>query len=144
MRRRRPWDLFEFVAGLRSEIDRWLSDAFYRAGLWRPGYFEPYVDVLETPTEVIVTAELPGVEKKDIKLNVTEDALELSAELKVERAEEHPGVIRRERRVGKFYRSLSLPCKVKPEGAKAKYVNGVLEVRLPKAEVGRGFEVKVE
>jgi len=143
-RRRRPWDPFELVADLRPEIDRVLREAFYRCGLMRPGYFEPYVDIYETPTEVIVTAELPGMKKRDIKLNVTEDTVEISAEAREEAEEERPGVLRKERRVGRFYRSLSLPCRVEPEGAKAKYVDGVLEVRLPKAEVRRGREVEIE
>jgi HSP20 family protein len=143
-RRRKPWDVFEFAADLRSELDRMLSEAFYRSGLIRPSYFEPYVDIYETPTEVLVTAELPGIKKKDIKLNVMEDRVEISAEAREELEEERPGVVRRERRMGRFYRSLTLPCKVKPEGAKAKYVDGVLELRLPKAEARRGREVKIE
>jgi len=125
-------------------MDRMLGEAFYRSGFMRPSYFEPYVDVYETPTEVLVTAELPGIKKKDIRLNVTEDMIEISAEAREEAMEERPGVLRRERRMGKFYRSLSLPCKVKPEEATAKYVDGVLEVRLPKAEIRRGREVEIE
>lgn len=143
-RRRRIWDPFEFVADLRSEIDRMLGEAFYRSGFMHPSYFEPYVDIYEAPTEVLVTAELPGIKKKDIKLNVTENMVEISAESREEATEERPGILRRERRVGKFYRSLPLPCKIKPEEAKAKYVDGVLEVRLPKAEVRRGHEVEIE
>jgi HSP20 family protein len=143
-RRRRPWDPFEFVEDLRSEMERMLTEAFYRSGLMRPSYFEPYVDIHETPTEVLVTAELPGIKKKDIKLNATEDTLEISAEAREELEEERPGLVHRERRMGKFYRSLSLPCRVKPEEAKAKYVDGVLEVRLPKAEVRRGYGVEIE
>jgi HSP20 family protein len=143
-RRRKSLDPFEFVTDLRSEIDRMVSEMFYRSGLTRPSYFEPYVDIQETLTEVLVTAELPGIKKKDIKLNVTEDMLEISAEAREEVAEERPGLVRKERRIGKFYRSLSLPCKVKPEEAKAKYVDGVLEVRLPRMEVRRGRDVEVE
>ena len=134
----------DWMADLSSEINRTVRDALYRADLYRPSFFEPYVDVLETPTEVIVKAELPGVQKKDIKLNVFDDALEISAEAHEEAGEERPGFVQRERRFGKFYRTLNLPAKVKVEETKAKYSNGILEVRLPKAEVRKGFEVKVE
>lgn len=112
--------------------------------LMRPGYFEPNVDIQETPTELVVTAELPGIKKKDINLNVTEDTIEISAETRGEVAEERPGFVHKERRMGRFYRSLWLPYKVKPDGAKAKYSDGVLEVRLPRAEVRRGRNVEIE
>jgi HSP20 family protein len=143
-KRRRFWDPFEFAAALRSEISRALDEALYPLGFARAGYFEPYVDVYETPTEVIVTAELPGIKKKDIRLNATEDTLEISAEAREEIMEERPGIIHKERRMGRFYRSLPLPCKVRPEEARAKYVDGILEVRLPKAETKRGHEVKID
>lgn len=143
-RRRRFWDPFEFAAALRSEISKVLDEALYPLGFIRTGYFEPYVDVYETPTEVIVTAELPGIKKKDIKLTATEDALEISAEAREEIMEERPGIVHKERRMGRFYRSLPLPCKVRPEEAKAKYVDGILEIRLPKAEPKRGHEVKID
>lgn len=144
MRKRRPFDIMDWMTDLSSEINRTVRDALYRADLFRPSFFEPDVDILETPTEIIVKAELPGVQKKDIKLNVFEDALEISAEAHEEVGEERPGFIQRERRFGRFYRTLRLPAKVKPEEAKAKYSNGVLEIRLPKAEARKGFEVKIE
>ncbi|RLF25144.1 MAG: Hsp20/alpha crystallin family protein [Thermoprotei archaeon] len=92
---------------------------------------EPFVDIIEEPDVVRVIAELPGVDKDDIDLQATEATLIISAE--------------RGRR--KYYKEVKLPCKVKPETAKATYKNGVLEVVLEKMEKKpkeKGFRIKIE
>ncbi len=108
------------------------------------GVRSPYCDVQETDKEVIVTAELPGVSKEDIKINATEHELEISAEVKREEKEEREGFLRREREFSRFYRCLTLPSEVDPGRAKATYRNGVLEVRLPKVKAEKGTSIKVE
>lgn len=93
---------------------------------------EPLVDVIEDEDQITVVAELPGVEKDNIKVKATEDTLVVSAK----------GLDK------KYYREIPLPTKVKPETARASYKNGVLEVRLEKKEKSKrefeGVEVKVE
>jgi HSP20 family protein len=79
---------------------------------------EPLVDIIETNSEVRVVAELPGVEKSDIKLHGTEDSLTISVDTP------H----------SKYYKEVTLPTKVKVKEAKSSYKNGVLEVVIPKAE----------
>jgi HSP20 family protein len=79
---------------------------------------EPLVDIVETNSEVRVVAELPGVEKSDIKLHGTEDSLTISVDTP------H----------SKYYKEVALPTKVKVKEAKSSYKNGVLEVVIPKAE----------
>jgi HSP20 family protein len=79
------------------------------------GEREPLVDVNDSPEEVSVVAEMPGVDKSEIKLNATENSIEVRAP-------------------GKYYKQVELPTKVIPDKAKASYKNGVLEVRLPKKE----------
>jgi HSP20 family protein len=95
---------------------------------------EPFTDIQETDKEVVLTAEIPGVKKGDIKINATEDAIEISAESKSEVEEEKEGYVRKERSFGRFYRRYSLPSTVDPDKTKASYKNGVLEVRMPKTE----------
>lgn len=107
-------------------------------------YREPYADVQETDDEVIVTAEIPGVEKGDIKLRVQDSTLEISAEKKHEAEERKKDFYLAERSYSKFYKALNLPAKVLSEKAKATYKNGVLEVRLPKAEPQKKTTIKVE
>ncbi len=90
---------------------------------------EPLVDVIEADDEVWVIAELPGVEKDKIKVKVTEDAVEIRAE-----------------NGRKYYKRVELPVKVDPSTAKAKYKNGVLDIRIKKVK-GEGkkeVEIKVE
>ena len=79
---------------------------------------EPLVDVIETDGEIHVVAELPGVEKKDIKLHGTEDSLTISVDTPQR----------------KYYKEVQLPAKVKVKEAKTEYKNGVLEVKLPKTK----------
>jgi len=105
---------------------------------------EPLCDVYETEDEVVVIADVPGSKKEDITVTATEDTIEISAQFKKEEEVKKPSYLKRERRCEKFYRKLSLPTKVNPEGAKSKYNNGILEVRLPKAERKKGFKLKVD
>lgn len=105
---------------------------------------EPFTDIHETEKEVIVAAEIPGVDKKDIKINVTEDDIEISAETKHETREEKEGYFHRERSYGGFYRCIRLPSTVNPNKAKATYNNGVLEIKLPKVKVSEKTRIKVE
>lgn len=114
-------------------------------------YREPMVDIFETDDEVIVTAELPGLDKDDIKLYVTGNRLEISAEktkevTKPEKKEREGegSYVYRERSVTRFYRSITLPATVNPEKAKSSYKNGILEVRMPKTEVTKKTPLKIE
>jgi HSP20 family protein len=88
---------------------------------------EPLVDIVETETEVRVVAELPGVEKTDIKLHGTEDSLDISVDTPQ----------------NKYYKEVQLPAKVKVQEAKSTYKNGVLEVILPKQEPSKNAGVPI-
>jgi HSP20 family protein len=92
----------------------------------------PHVDVREHGNEIIVTADMPGVSKEDIRIDVSEgNVLEISAERKTESRKEEKGYIRHERGFSKYYRSVSLPADVDKSKATATYNNGVLEITLP-------------
>lgn len=107
-------------------------------------YREPFIDVIETDKEVIATAEMPGLEKQDIKINLTEDRLEISAETKREEKREEKGYVYRERSRGSYYRAISLPSPVDPDESKASYKNGVIEIKMPKTEVKKKTPLKIE
>lgn len=92
---------------------------------------EPLVDVLDGPEEVTVVAELPGVEKDKIKIEVSEDKKRL--------------IIRASDTNRKYYKEVDLPAEVEPDSARANYKNGVLEVKLKKIKKEKkGFEIKIE
>jgi len=109
-----------------------------------PSVRRPFVDVVETDKEVVATAEMPGLEKEDIKINITEDRLEISAETKHEEEKKEKGYIYKERRAGSFYRAIPLPSPIDPDNAKASYNNGVLEIKMPKTEIKKKTPLKVE
>ena len=94
---------------------------------------QPLVDLADTGKEYVVTAELPGVSKEDLNIEVAENSVEISAETKEEKKEDKKGYIRRERRFASFYRSIPLPEDVMPDKANAEMKEGVLTVTLPKA-----------
>ncbi len=104
----------------------------------------PDVDIMETDSELVITTDMPGLNKDDIQIKVSEDSIEISSEVKREEKEEEKGYIRRERVYRKFYRKLPLPTAVDAEKAKASYKNGVLEVRLPKKEEKKSFTVEIQ
>lgn len=93
----------------------------------------PLVDLADKGKEYVVKAELPGVNKDDLDIQVTENSIEISAESKKEEKEEREGYIRRERRYASFYRNIPLPDAILTDKAEADLKDGVLTIKLPKA-----------
>jgi len=104
----------------------------------------PFVDIVETEKEIIATAEMPGLDKNDIDINITDDKLEISAETKHEEEKKEKDYIYRERRSGNYYRSISLPASIDSSNAKASYNNGILEIKMPKSEIKKKTALKIE
>lgn len=104
----------------------------------------PRVDVTETEKEIKVSAEIPGVDEKDVKVELEENALILSGEKKEEHEEKTRHGYRMERRFGSFHRVIPLPTRVESEKAKAEFRKGVLTVTVPKMEEARKrIDIKV-
>lgn len=103
------------------------------------------VNVYETDEEVVVKAELPGVKKEDLDVNIQDNTLTIKAQTREESEVKEESYYRRELRTGSFFRAVPLPVEVKEDNLKASYENGVLTVTAPKAvekKVGRKIEVK--
>jgi len=98
----------------------------------------PVVEVAERGGKLIVRAELPGLTKDDVKVDVTEDQIQIRGERREERKEKRKGFYRTERRYGSFFREIPLPPGVDPEQAKATFRDGVLEVTLPAPPAAAG------
>lgn len=129
------------------EFGRALDEVFeeFRRGLGiQQRFVRPFVDVYEADGEVVVVAEIPGVRKEDIEVYATENTLEIKAEAKSESEERGERYLHRERYYGGYYRRVRLPVPVNPAGATATYENGVLRVRLPKAERARGMRINIQ
>jgi HSP20 family protein len=139
------WDPFDDLASLRESMDKLFEEFFSR----RPrgtavSAWQPAVELYETDTEVVVRAELPGVDPKNVDITVTEDTLTIKGEARAEQEEKGRNYYRRELRYGSFLRTLALPEEVQGDKARASYRNGILEVRVPKSERARPRTVKVE
>lgn len=105
---------------------------------------QPFVDLIETDKEIVATAEMPGLKKEDIKINITDERLEISTESKREEERQGKDYLYKEIRSGSYYRSLRLPSSVDPNGAKASYNNGILEVKMPRIEIKKKTSLKIE
>jgi HSP20 family protein len=137
------------LASLKDEMNR-LFDSFWR-GEFLPEKFPfartfPSVEVSETDAEVVVRAEVPGLEAKDIDLSISGDALLIQGEKKEEKEEKQKEVYRRETHYGSFSRSIPLPSGVDVEKIQAECKKGVLKVTLAKVpgEKARKIAIKGE
>jgi HSP20 family protein len=129
-----PFDSpFGTIQRLQEDMGR-LVGGFWPGSTEVPPVGQPAVDIYEEGNQWVVKADIPGVESRDIDLQVTDDGLKISAETIDEEQTQDKGYYRSERRFGSFRRFIPLPAEVDPNQANANFRNGVLEVRLPKSE----------
>jgi HSP20 family protein len=159
--RREPWaqiggptNPFALMRRFAEEMDRFFED--FRLGFPRldlpwwgteagEAAWSPPLEVVERGGNLVVRAELPGLTKDDVKVEVREDALAISGERRHEREEKRRGFYRSERTYGSFYREIPLPEGVDPEQAKASFKNGVLEVTVPAPpRAAKGRRIPIE
>lgn len=122
---------------LRDRMNQLFEDFFSGSPLARPfgeGRWLPSVDVYETDDEVVIKAETPGMKKDDLQVSATPEAITISGETSREDEVREENFLRRERRRGRFSRTIPLPTAIKPEETKAKFEDGVLEIRAAKEE----------
>ena len=132
------------IKRVQDKMNQLIEDFMAEAPVRFSDVMKPLADVKETDEEVIVTMDLPGMDKGDVEITVTEDALEVKAERKTEKEEKEEEFYKKERTFARFERSLKLPAEVKADDAKASLKDGVLEIRLPKVEVTARKKVKIE
>jgi HSP20 family protein len=136
---REPFDLaffgnpFPFMRRLGEEMDRAFRFKPGLLGMTEPylGNWTPEIEVFERDNTFFVRADLPGLTKENVKVEVTNDELTIEGERKLEKEEKKEGFYRSERNYGGFYRRIPLPEYVKTEAARATFKNGVLEVEIP-------------
>jgi HSP20 family protein len=135
-----PFTEFETLPGLRVFEDT--MKRLFAEPNGRP--WVPAVDIKETENELIVIADLPGMEMKDIDVRMENGTLTLHGERKFERAKDEGGWHRLERSYGTFERVFTIPETVDVEAVKADYKNGTLTVTLPKKEIAKPKQVKIQ
>ncbi len=140
------WDPINQLARFRDEMNRIFDNTIlpYGGQLAQRWGWAPSVDVRETETHVIVTADIPGVDPDELDINLSADQLVLSGEIRRQTNVDERGYKRIERHYGSFQRVIPLPAEVKPQEATADYKHGVLEVTIPKTEAGQRRTVKVK
>ena len=132
---------------IRDEIDRMFDEFFgtlpERVTTGLENVWTPSVDISETDNDIIVTAELPGVKKDDVKISLQDNVLTIRGEKKQEKEEKNENYHRVERAYGVFQRSFTLPTTVDPKKIKATFKDGVLKIKLPKTEEARMKEIPI-
>ncbi len=118
---------------------------------WMPGLrlseiaeVSPTVDVFEEGNDIVVKAELPGMKKEEIDVNITDNAITISGEKKKEEKVEKKNYFRMERSYGSFTRSFRLPAEIQTDKVKANFKDGILEIRAPKTEEAKQKEKKIQ
>ena len=137
----------------------WPERRGFLSRLFRDSFFEPFatggeeleaatfmpaVDVREEEDKFMIEAELPGIDKKDVHIEVKDGVLTLSGERKIENEEKRENYTRIERSYGTFRRSYTLPDHVEDEKIEAAYKDGVLKITLPKGEKAKLKQIDVE
>jgi HSP20 family protein len=129
---------------LREAMDQLFDDAFTRPRSQGGVSIIPPIDLYQTPDEVIVKVNLPGLKAEDVQISVTSDVLTLRGEFKQELEKKEATYHVLERRSGSFERSVMLPTDVQTEKAKADFEDGVLTISLPKAEAVKPKTITVK
>jgi HSP20 family protein len=135
------------MVSLRSAMDRLFEDSFVSPMSWRTvsggESVTPAIDVHETPDDIVVTAVLPGIRSEDVDITMTGQSLTLRGEFKADEKVERDQYLYRERRFGTFSRSLQLPVRVEGERAEATFTDGILTLRIPKAEEVKPRQIRI-
>jgi len=131
---------------IRNEINKMFNSVLepFTEGSELRSTWYPAVDISETENELVVSADLPGLNREDIKVNVQNNVLTFSGERKQEMKSEEGNYHRLERSYGFFSRSFTLPATVKADEIKAVYKDGVLRLTLPKVEEARPRQIAVD
>lgn len=142
------WDPFRDMITMKDRMDRLFEDSLNRfRGLpedMAHSRWSPAVDIYETADNIIIKAEIPGVSKKDISIEVKDNSLYLKGERKFKKEIKEENYHRMERSYGSFNRIFSLPTSVKQDEIKAKFKNGVLQISIPKLEEERDKQINID
>jgi HSP20 family protein len=137
------WDPFHTLSGLQEQVNRLFETSQGRADNSALTTWVPAVDIYETENELVLKADLPDMNEKDLDIRVENNMLTIRGERKFEQQVKEENYLRVERAYGTFSRSFSLPNTVNTEAIKAEYNHGVLTVQLPKRAEAKPKQVKV-
>lgn len=137
------WDPFRNINTLQDQMNRLFDTAFPARPEEALTTWAPSVDIYETENELVLKADLPDIDEKDLDVRVENNMLTIRGERKFEQKVKEENYLRIERSYGAFSRSFSLPNTVNGEAIKAEYKNGVLTVSMPKRAEAKPKQVKI-
>ncbi len=141
------WDPFRDLNSLQDRMNRLFEETNRGSRVDDPSSasaWSPAVDIHETDAEIVVQAELPGMDRKDIELNLENNVLILRGNRQFEKEAKDENYHRIERAYGVFSRSFSIPAVVDAAKIRADYKNGVLTIALPKTQQAKPKQIKIE
>ncbi|MGQ9672923.1 MAG: Hsp20/alpha crystallin family protein [Candidatus Aminicenantales bacterium] len=141
------WDPFRDLMTLRDRMNRLFEDVFTSArgeekelisSSWTPA-----VDIYEDENQLVLMAEVPGIDEKDIEIKLEDNTLSIQGERKIEKETKEENYHRIERAYGSFYRSFTLPNYIDQEKIQAEHENGILKITMPKRPELKPRKVKI-
>jgi len=142
------WDPFRNVAALQDRINRIFDESFSRTAdldddismsAWKP-----LVDIYETDEAIILKAELPGIKKEDVSVEVKDNVITLKGVRTEEKEIKEKNYYRKERAFGTFSRAFNLQHRIQPDKIKARFKDGVLKIEIPKPEEEKPKQITVK
>lgn len=138
-----PYSPFREIEAMQRQMNRLFDNL---VGFTEESYntsFIPAAEIQETDQDLHLKLEVPGLEPKDLNVEVTADSVSISGERKSESRTEENGMVRSEFRYGKFQRVIPLPTRIQNNNVRAEYKDGILHLTLPKTEEEKNKVVKV-
>ena len=138
----RSWQPFTEIETIREQLDK-VFDQLAATRDNSEATWMPALELVDAGDNFVLKAQLPGIDPKDIDVQVTPEAISISGERRYENTEEKPGYVRSEFRYGKFHRVLPLPAHIQNDSVQADYKDGILTLTLPKVTEARNKVVKI-
>ncbi len=138
----RYWQPFTEIETIRQQLDK-VFDQRAAARNNSEATWMPALELVDAGDNFVLKAQLPGIDPKDVDVQVTREAISISGERRYENTEEKPGCVRSEFRYGKFHRVLSLPAPIQNDSVQAECKDGILTLTLPKVTEARNKVVKI-
>ena len=140
------WDPFRDLVTMRERMNKLFEDLVTSKGEEKnivASSWAPAVDIFETDQELVLSAEVPGIDENDIEIHIEDSTLTIKGERKFEHETKEENYHRIERSYGSFFRSFSLPSYVDPDKIEAEHENGILKIRMPKRAELKPRKVKI-
>jgi HSP20 family protein len=138
----RYWQPFTEIETIREQLDKVFDQRAATRDNSETAWM-PALELVDAGDNFVLKAQLPGIDSKDIDVQVTREAISISGERRYENTEEKPGYVRSEFRYGKFHRTLPLPAHIQNDSVQAEYKDGILTLTLPKVAEARNKVVKI-